>query len=396
MGAQPGQDLNFDYKEYVDTFKVINTFWNSYLFAQEKMQLNGFNPAKHKFILKDLSLEDKWILSRTNTLISDITNLYEKYFLPDIPNRLQDYIMNDLSRWYITIIREKVELSNEDPTKFQTLAVLYYVLKQLLLLMAPVNPMLAESIYQSMYKPDLGAKAKKSIHLESWPKIEKKYISEDLEKTMSIARKIVDAIRALKTDNKIKLRWPTNILYIIPKESLPELTFKELILQMANVKDIQIVEKEPKGKIISTEISECKLILDIEDTKELQQERIVKDLLRTIQSLRKEHKFITGEKISITLATEHEFIKSALDAFSDQITNKVTASPLTITKGTVQKDPNSIYHEFYICINKNCYASVKENAVQNILSGKDHECGYCDTKITPKTLGKIEIQFKKV
>lgn len=395
MGAQPGQDLNFDYKEYVDTFKVINTFWNSYLFGQEKMLLNGFNPAKDKFVVKDLSLEDKWILSRTNTLVKDITELFDKYFLPDIPSRLQDYIMNDLSRWYITIIREKVELSNEDPTKLQTLAVLYYVLKVLMLLMAPINPMLAESIYQSMYRPDLGPKAKKSIHLESWPKIEKKYINQDLEKTMTIARKIVDAIRALKTDNKIKLRWPTNTLYIIPKENLPELTFKDLILQMANVKDIQITDKEPSGKIIATEITECKLILDIEDTKELQQERIVKDLLRTIQNLRKEHKFVTGEKIILSLATEHEFVKSALDTFSEQITSKVTASPLKIVKGLIDKDPNAFYHEFFLCLNGTCFASVRENAAQNIMSGKEHECGYCDAKITPNTLGKIQIQFKK-
>ena len=87
MGTPPGKDLNFDYKEYTDTFKILNTFWNSYLYAQEKMNLNSFDPKKHIFTVEELGLADKWVLSRTNSLIQEVTDLFDKYQLPDIPAR---------------------------------------------------------------------------------------------------------------------------------------------------------------------------------------------------------------------------------------------------------------------------------------------------------------------
>ena len=88
--------------------------------------------------------------------------------------------------------------------KFQTLSVLWYVLNRLLLVMAPVNPMLTEEIYQQIFKKRLGNKAKKSIHLESWPKIDKKYIDKSIETQMSFARLVVDTVRTIKSEFLLK------------------------------------------------------------------------------------------------------------------------------------------------------------------------------------------------
>ncbi|MHA1339244.1 MAG: isoleucine--tRNA ligase [Promethearchaeota archaeon] len=398
MSAQPGRDLNFDYREYVDTFKIINAYWNCYVFAQEKMALNNFIPDKHEFKYENLSLEDKWILSRTNSLVKTVTELFDKYFLPDIPQRLQDFIMNDLSRWYIMIIRSKVEHSSEDPNKMETLAVLWYVLYKLLLLLAPVNPMLSEKIYQVIFKEHLGKNAVKSIHLQKWPQVDEKYINEELENNMDFARKIVDTIRSLKSENKIKLRWPTKALYILPKENMPQLQFEDLVKEMCNVLKLEYIKEEPKGKILSAELPQCNLYLDLEDTKELQQLRILRDLLRAIQFLRKQNKFSTGEKIILTLSAENEFIKNALETYKDSIIAKVTADPLYIVSEPISSNnigKDEIFHEFYLCLNTNCYASIREKQAKNILAGKKYSCNYCEKPVTKEKLGKIQIKFKR-
>jgi len=396
MAAQPGNDLNFDYKEYVDTFKVLNTYWNCYVFAQEKMNLNNFNPSEHKINYEELSLEDRWILSKTNSVINKITELFDKYFLPEIPRTLQDYIMNDLSRWYITLIRPKVELSSEAPDKTNTLAVLWDVLYKLLLLLAPINPMITEKIYQLMLKPHLGKTAKKSIHLQSWPKVEKKYINKELEENMEFARKIVDAVRSLKSENKIKLRWPSKALYILPKEKMPKLQFEDLIKEACNVFELIIVNNKPTGNVIHTELAECELFLDLEESKQIQQMRIIKDLIRTIQFLRKQNNFSTGEKIILTLSTTNDFAKSALEDFKDLIISKVTASPLNIVSENITPSEEEVFHEFHICLNENCYSYIKSKQAENVLSGKSYICNYCEKSVTRELMGKIQIKFKRI
>ncbi|MHA1728829.1 MAG: isoleucine--tRNA ligase [Promethearchaeota archaeon] len=397
MAAQPARDFNFDYKEYVDTFRVLNTFWNCYIFTEEKMNLNNFDRSKHKFKFDELNPTNKWILSKINTLIYELSEIFDKYLLPQIPVKLQEFILNDLSRWYITIIRDSVELYSEDLQKHQTLDVLFYVLKRLLLVMAPITPMLTEEIYQEFIKEKMGNKSKKSIHLELWPKINKKYINPKLELQMEFARQIIESVRAIKTENKIKLRWPTKALFILPKENMPELIFHDLIQQKSNVKEVTVIKKDPKlDNVREAEISGCKIFLDLEDTEALQQERIIRDLLRTIQTLRKRNKFKTGEEIFLRLATTIKFVKKALNNHRDSIISKVTAGNFEILDEELEEMADTVNHNFYLCLNGSCFASVREKQAKKVQNGEPHFCSYCGKKITPDSLGKIQIYFKGI
>ncbi len=392
----PGRDFNFDYKEYTDTFKVLNTFWNTFLFAQEKMNLNKFDTKKHKFVYEELSLVDKWILSKTYSLVEDLTKLYDVYELPSIPNRLQDYILNDLSRWYITIIRDRVDVNAEDEEKYTTLAVLWHILYKLCLMMAPLNPMISEEIYQKMFKDEMISKSKASIHLEKWPKIVKKYIDESIESQMLEARQIIDEVRSLKSENKIKLRWPTKSLFLLPKEK-KELLFIDLIKDMCNVKEIFIVNAKPvKGKIIETELPLHQIYLDIKDSKKLQQERILRDLLRTIQFLRKQNKLQTGEEINLQLAAEHPFLLGTLKDTKSKIVEKVTAYPIEIVNKQIEKEDGWIFHDFHVCTNGKCFAMIREKAALKIFDGIEGRCSYCSKSITKDTVGTIQIKFKRI
>jgi isoleucyl-tRNA synthetase len=397
MGTPPGKDLNFDYKEYTDTFKLLNTLWNSYVFAQEKMQLNKFNVKKNTFTYEQLDSVNKWLLSRLNRVLKEVTDLFDRYELTQIPAKLQDFILNDLSRWYITLIRDRVDVNSEDPTKYPTLAVLWHVLYQLLLMLTPINPMLAEEIYLKMFKPELGKPAKKSIHLEAWPKVDQKMMDESLESEMAVTRQIIDQVRSAKTEAKVKLRWPTKGLYIQPKDPKMSLTFKDLIREMSNVKEVEIVDQKFKANDLkATEINDIKLYLDLVDSKELQQERVLRDLLRTIQFLRKQNGLQTGEKIALTLASKHEFLHQALEDQKAQITGKVTADQMEIVKKQINAEDGWIFHDFYVCLNENCFAMIREKAATKILAGTPGQCGYCEAKLTAESLGLIQIKFKKL
>ena len=398
MATPPGKDLNFDYKEYTDTFKVLNTLWNVYKFAQEKMQLNKFNPKKHEIKEAELTVADKWILARTNTLITTMSDLFDRFELPSVPAALQEYILNDLSRWYITIIRDRVEVTNEDPSKLTTLAVVWHVLYQVVLLLAPINPMLAEHIYQNMFRPQFPKKLAESIHLERWPQVVPDYEDTELESQMATARKIIDEVRSLKTENNIKLRWPTKGLIIVTKLDAPSPAFKDLILEMSNVKELKIQKIAPKLKDLkSTEWAEYTIYLDLEDSRDLQQERILRDLLRTIQSLRKQANLQTGESITLHLAATEPFLQSTLEENKEAIQTKVTAEPLHLDTKFHDSDLSEewVSHEFNVCLQDHCFAMVREKHVEKILAGESHECGYCNHMISKPDLGKIQIRFQK-
>ncbi|MFX0178266.1 MAG: isoleucine--tRNA ligase, partial [Candidatus Hodarchaeota archaeon] len=185
IGAtQPGRDLNFSVKEYADTYKTINTIWNVYVYANEKFSLSKFDPSKHKLELNKLNKIDKWLLSRLHSVIKNVIDHSDKYELPLIPGILRDFIVNDISRWYIMLNREKLDVYSEDPDKYQGMALLFEVLFQFLLMLSPINPMLTEEIYLKMFKQYLkpiGHDETESIHLQNYPSYNNNLIDLKLE-----------------------------------------------------------------------------------------------------------------------------------------------------------------------------------------------------------------------
>ena len=399
-GAPPGKDFNFDYKEYTDTFKTLNTLWNTYLFAQEKMALNQFDPLTHTINYDTLSTTDRWILSQTNTLVGQLTDLFDNYELPTIPVRLEQFILNDLSRWYITIIRDWVDVNNTNKTKFNTLATLWYVLHTLCLLLAPVIPMLTEEIYQKLFAPALPDTAKPSVHLEQWPQVNKAYQDETLEAQMKGARQIIENVRALKADANIKLRWPTKSLLIWNRsedQTNDPLIFKDLIQEKSNVKNLEILsEKATDPDLKSAEVGEFTVFLDLTDSAALQQERILSDLLRQIQALRKQARLQIGDPIALTLATTHPFLKKTLKTHQPAIMKKVFAKQFNLSAIEVEADDDSTSLTFSVCTIGTCFAMIRENAVKKVRAGKAQTCGYCKQPLTEDLIGTIHIKFQKL
>ncbi|MFX0022008.1 MAG: isoleucine--tRNA ligase [Candidatus Hermodarchaeota archaeon] len=397
--TQPGRDFNFNLKEYTDTYKTINTIWNVYVYANEKFNLADFSPSKNKLDAKKISKLDKWILSRLNSTIKKITQLSDEYQLPWITEELRDLIVNDISRWYIMLNREKLDIYSEDPNKLLIMEVLYYVLYQVLLLLAPINSMICEEIFLKMFKPHLksiGFEETESIHLQDWPKYDEKLIQPELEQQMHFTRELIEIIRAIKDEHRIRLRWPNKKIILEAKEGMPKLEFPEIIKKVGNVKDLEVVKSvKSSSHLIKAESKFCNVYLDISIDDSLLAERVVNDLIRNIQFIRKKHGYKVDEQIILKIGTKSKYLKDFLDNNQNIIAEKINVKELEILNKDLSDDKSVISGSLKICPNKDCSAALKDNIIAKLNKIPEFNCPHCKSRITSDKITEIKFNFKK-
>ena len=241
------------------------------------MELENFNPETYKLDTKKLKPEDEWVLSRVNNLVQQVTHAFESYQFPTVPNLLRTFLIEDLSRWYIKLIRNRTWVSAKGPDKLVTFKVLYETFKKFLVLSTPVIPFHAEQIYQNVIRP-LNKKLPESVHMLDWPVAERKMIGSKIETYMDIARGIVETARFAREDAKVKLRWPLKALSVTDggdvKCAIEK--FGHVIKEQANVKSV----KSGKIKGIEKEFAFGKLYLDTEITPDILEEALVREIMR--------------------------------------------------------------------------------------------------------------------
>lgn len=368
-----GQDVNFAWDELKNKFKTLSIFWNTHEYLLNYASSLGIDPT---IFLEELDLEEKYILSKLNKTIKNVTEMYEFYNLDKIPHELEKLILS-LSREYIQSTREKM---GEKPQL--VLSTIYHVLFQTLKMLSTVSPFISEKIYQNLKIP-FNLK-KESISLEDWPEYNSKYIDEDLEKQLALVQDITQA--GLSSREKIKkgVRWPLKELAVISTSKEVKQTldnFKDLIKSKLNVKEINLEESfkfeeinlsankskigsdfkkdsplilekinegilkeiHEKGEIkldefqltrehifveeiipenlIFSEFKQGKVILNTEVTEELEKEGFARELIRRIQDLRKEKGLKKKDQINLSIATKYN-----LDNFKTYIKEKVGAS----------------------------------------------------------------------
>ncbi|MFX1260132.1 MAG: class I tRNA ligase family protein, partial [Promethearchaeota archaeon] len=398
--TQPGRDFNFVAKEYADTYKIINTIWNVFVYANEKFNLSCFDPSKINLEEKLLSKLDNWMISKVNSTIKEVTELSDKYELPWITGEIRDLIVNDISRWYIMLNREKLDIYSQDPNKEIIMKVLFKSLFKVLLMLTPINPMLTEEIYLKMFKShmkSMGLKETESIHLQDWPKFDEDKIDSKLEEQMVFTKDLIENVRALKDENKIRLRWPNKRIIIEPKEDMPEIAFPDIIKTIGNVKKLEINESiKIEKNLIKVESKFYNLYLDSSVNDELLGERVVNDLIRNIQFSRKKSNFKVGEKILLKIGTKTEYLKEYLEKNKEIISDKVTAEELEIILGDVPRIDGEILGTLNICATKDCSASLKDNIISNLTKKSNLKCPYCNSDLTKDTIKELHFSFKKL
>lgn len=235
----PWEDLKFNWNEVGNIHRSLNILWNVYRFPLPYMILDGFDPDAVSFesVRDAMRREDLWILSRVNSLILDVTSAMEEYKLHVATRAILDFILEDLSRWYIQLIRPRTWTEAEDPDKLAVYRVLYDVFTSVTRLAAPFIPFLAEKIYQNLEDGD-------SVHACDWPIPDRNLIDERLEEDMAEIRRIVESVANARQKAKRKLRWAVKRVVISPEDERiahAVESLRDVLAGQSNAKDIVLL-----------------------------------------------------------------------------------------------------------------------------------------------------------
>lgn len=314
--------------------KTLNTFWNVVNFASTYMMIDDYDPDAHTLASLDdyFREEDRWMLSRTEKMKKAVTEGLETKELHKSVRALENYIMEDLSRWYVRLVRDRSWSENEDSQndKIASYFVLHYAIMNTTIAMAPFVPHISEEVYQSM-----GGKLE-SVHMEDWIVSNDDLIDEGLEYSMSLIQGIIEIVASERAKMGSKLRWPLKQMFVSgnsEKVNDSIKVFEAVLAQQGNIKTIGYLH--PQGfaegcDIEPVSFSEGKVFIDFEVTSEIEAEGYARELIRRIQQMRKDMKLNVEQYINCDIKAEPYLVK-LFDNWKDHISTEVRAKKLVFT-----------------------------------------------------------------
>ncbi len=275
-GIAAGENINFNWEDIKQKQKNLIVFQNmgNYL-----LQLKEFGGVEER----ELGIEEEYILSRLNSTIKEVSRLFESYKFDETIVQIEKLLL-DLSRIYIKVTRDK---SLESPgTVYGTLREVYVKAIQMF---STICPLYCEFIWQSLKKS--GIVSEESVHLVTWPMFEEKLIDIELEKKFEGVMKIVEMGLAQRDKAQVGLKWPLSKAEVVCDVNLDEEVIG-LISKQLNVKTIDYAKGELSVK------------LDITMNKELEEEGFAREIMRRVQSLRKEAGLNRNDRVRLYLKFE--------------------------------------------------------------------------------------------
>lgn len=218
--------------------KYIGTLWNAYAFFTLYAEIDGYNPSEYSLGDCKLTLMDKWILSKLNSLVRLVDEDLAKYELTESSRALQDFV-DILSNWYIRRGRERYWVSDMTDDKAAAYTTLYHCLVTVAKISAPYTPFITEMMYLNLV-PQFYKDAPKSVHLCAFPEAEEGYIDAELEKAMDGVMDIVVLGRAARNAGNLKNRQPLSEMVVVTAREF-SLSEEEtgVILDELNVKSLK-------------------------------------------------------------------------------------------------------------------------------------------------------------
>jgi len=368
--------------------KFFNTLKNTYTFFQMYANTDKINPREFKVKYKDLEEIDKWLISKYNKLVKNVTEAMDEYDLNKAVRYVNSFVNEELSNWYIRRNRRRFWGSELDTSKKAVYQTTYEVLIGLCKLIAPIASFTAEEIYTNLT-------GEESVHLQDYPKYDKKLVDEKIEERMDLVRSLISLGRNAREEARIKVRQPINKVIIDKKVEGIITDLKLLINEELNVKEIEFTEDlkeymtfeiKPNFKVcgpvfgsnikllvsslsnlsqeeiislgnnneVSIEVNNEKytltkemvdirinskegfnasnegnnfIVLDTTLTKELINEGIARELISKVQQLRKNKDFEITDRITIYYEKNKEF-EEAIENFIETIKNETLATEI--------------------------------------------------------------------
>ena len=396
--SSPWENLKFD-PEGVDEIrrKFFGTLYNTYGFFALYANVDGWTPEsianRQSPIANSLTEIDKWVLSRLNSLIKEVTAAYEAYEPTKAGRAVSDFVQDDLSNWYVRLNRKRFWGGEMDADKQAAYYTLYTCLKTVAQLMAPNAPFYGDRLYRDL--------TGETVHLSTWPVADEALINLELERSMSLAQQATSMILSLRKRAEKNVRQPLQKA-VIPapdQETLEallrvedliksEVNVKELVIVRAEDSEIKLVKKiKPNFKVLGKKVGgmmkqlaaaiaqmsqddiaafetagtftlcdyalvaedveiitedmpgwlvanngTITIALDIELTPALIEEGIARELINRIQNLRKSSGLEITDRIAVQLENREE-IAAAVTNCNEYIASQVLATSLVLVDG---------------------------------------------------------------
>jgi isoleucyl-tRNA synthetase len=328
--------------------KVNILLYQSYSFFMTYASIDGWIPKTRNSKLETRNLLDRWILSKLQTLVKTVDEQMQEFELAKAARPIEDFI-GDLSTWYIRRSRRRFWKSESDADKEAAYDTLYTVLVTMSKVIAPFMPFLAEELYQNLVrtqnpghrtkKSETGTQQPVSVHMCSFPAVAEDLIDIQLEEQMAAIQQIVETARAIRSVERLKNRQPLQTLVFASKDGKDLALENELlgiVAEEINVKEVKQVKDIPEG-FARNDATSIVVALDLTVTDTLKQEGLIRELVRQIQSSRKEAKFAIEDRIETYLEFENELLSKALKGWEEYVKKETLSEQLTIGKLNVAK-----------------------------------------------------------
>ncbi|MFZ5365090.1 MAG: valine--tRNA ligase [Patescibacteria group bacterium] len=227
IGATPGNDVRL-YEEKIEGFRnFVNKLWNISRFIISQTQ--GKTEVKK---VKPKTLADKWILSRLNTVIKEVTESLDSYQFSAAGEKLRDFTYNELADWYLEVA--KVEKGKDE--------ILAHILDSVLRLWHPFVPFVTEAIFSET--------SKTSIMIQDWPKVSKRLIDDQAEKEFVKIKEVITAIRNLRAENNVEPAKKIKAQFVCQKKLKEDEAIIKALARLDSIEYVDVAEKPAASGVV--------------------------------------------------------------------------------------------------------------------------------------------------
>ena len=315
-----GENFALADKDVMDVARKLGMIWNMYDFFTMYAEVDGweFN-GDLSDPLHDLTNPlDIWIVSRLHQLITEVERGLNNYNLQDATKPILPFL-DDASNWYVRRSRRRFWKSEDDGDKNDAYRTLHYVLVRLSYMLAPFTPFLAEELYHNLTGDN------ESIHLKDW--LPAGEIDNSMLRDMNALRTAVNDGLSKRASEGIKVRQPlasVKLINTISQDTPAEVA--QFLIDIAkdelNVKSVEIVADS------ESESAQPSVVYDLTITPELKREGLMREIVRHVQSARKQAGLQIDDRIVLSISSDDSEISQAIDAFADVIKAETLAVEL--------------------------------------------------------------------